>query len=164
MERVYLGVGSNLGDRVGHILRAEEKIAKHFTEVKRSRLYETAPRYRTNQPFFLNAVFCGETQSAPEELLSYIHKIEMDAGRDRGASGWMGPRPIDIDILLYGEKSIQTPRLTIPHPRMTERGFVLIPLLELDPFLKDPVTGDKYASIAASLPHQGIYYHTVMPL
>ena len=164
MELVYLGIGSNLGNREEHILHAEAKISKILLNVRRSRLYETMPRYKENQPLFLNSVLCGLAQLSPHELLEYIHEIEAEAGRHRGASGWMGPRPIDLDILLFGERSIKTTKLTIPHPRMAERGFVLIPLLELDPHIKDPVSGVKYSDFAARLPRQGIYYHTVMPL
>ncbi len=164
MELVYLGVGSNLGDREGHIRHAEEKISVILSDVKRSRLFETMPKYQENQPLFLNSVFCGICQTGPFELLQYIHKIEHEAGRDRSAAGWMGPRPIDLDILLFGEITLNTAELTIPHPRMKERGFVLIPLLELDPWIKEPVSGIKYSEIAAALPREGIYYHTVMPL
>ena len=164
MELVYLGVGSNLGNREKHISDAEAKLSEVLLGMRRSRLYQTLPRYHENQPLFLNTVFCGMTSLQPHELLACMQKAEVDAGRDRGASGWMGPRPIDLDILLFGEKSIKTTDLTIPHPRMAERGFVLIPLLELDPVIKDPVSGVKYSEIAAALPRQGIYYHTVMPL
>ena len=164
MELVYIGVGSNLGNREEHIFHAEEKISRFLIDLKRSRLYETVPRYREDQPLFLNAVFCGMSQIGPLELLEHMHEIERGAGRDRGASGWMGPRPIDLDILLFGERTTETAELTIPHPRMKERGFVLIPLLELDPRIKDPVSGTGFADFAAALPRQGIYYHTVMKL
>lgn len=164
MELVYIGAGSNLGNREEHILKAEKKVSKFIADVNRSRLYETAPRYRENQPVYLNAVFRGKTGLAPPELLLRLNEIENEAGRDRRASGWMGPRPIDLDILLYGRRIVQSEKLTIPHLRISERGFVLYPLLELDPLLKDPVTGVRYAEWAAALPPQGIYYHTVMPL
>lgn len=164
MELVYIGAGSNLGDRELQISRAGDRISDFCSNVRRSRLYETAPRYLEEQPLFINTVFCGKTRLEPHKLLLQLQKIEDEAGRDRDASGWMGPRPIDLDILLYGSRSIETPELIIPHRGIEERGFVLFPLLELDPLIKNPLTGAAYADCIAALPPQGIYYHTVMPL
>ena len=100
--------------------------------------------YNTEQPEFLNAVFSGDCDMGPYELLEYIHTLEDEAGRDRASSGWQGPRPLDIDILLYGDTVSDDPVLTLPHPGIKERGFVLIPLAEIAPGLADPVTGEKY--------------------
>jgi 2-amino-4-hydroxy-6-hydroxymethyldihydropteridine diphosphokinase len=164
MEFVYIGIGSNLGDREENIFQAEEKISQVLSETRYSRLYETLPRYHEKQPLFLNAVISGLSQTEPAVLLEYIHTIEYEAGRDRDVSGWMGPRPIDLDILLFGERITNTAELSIPHPRMKERGFVLIPLLELNPLITDPVSGTKFSDFEAKLPRQGIYYHTVKKL
>ena len=100
--------------------------------------------YNTDQPEFLNAVFSGECNIGPYELLEYIHTLEDESGRDRAKEGWKGPRPLDIDILLYGDTVSGDPVLTLPHPGMKERGFVLIPLAEIAPDLAEPGTGQKY--------------------
>jgi len=102
-----------------------------------STVFETEPRDVTDQPWFLNAVVEAETELFPMQLLSRIQKIELDLGRRRLKVG--GPRTIDIDILLYGNFVVRTPRLEIPHPRLPERRFVLEPLAELAPELRHPV-------------------------
>ena len=150
-ELVYLGVGSNLGDRKENILDAALQISNVFSNFKRSSIYETAPMYRENQPDFLNCVFCGICDSSPFDLLKIIQEIENNAGRHRGKAGWMGPRPIDLDILLFGMRAVKTVELVIPHPGMKERPFVLFPLIELDRNLTDPETGVKFADYAAKL-------------
>lgn len=157
METVYLGIGSNLGDREANIRKASVELGSFLRDSRRSKLYETLPRYRTNQPNFLNCVITGRTPLSPLELLSEIHRIETLAGRDRQSAGWMGPRPIDVDILLFGNVVLSTEELTIPHPRLIERKFALVPLLELDPLLKAPESGKLYADYLASLEPQGIY-------
>jgi 2-amino-4-hydroxy-6-hydroxymethyldihydropteridine diphosphokinase len=162
--RVYLGAGSNLGDRLEHLILAEKRLESIISDICRSRIYETLPRYMVHQPRFLNCAFTGTTTATAAELLRSIHEIESEAGRNRTVAGWMGPRPIDIDILLYGNLIIARPELQIPHPRMHERKFVLIPLLNLDPQLADPVTGSRYSEFLARLPPQGIYYHTLKSL
>ena len=130
-----------------------------------SSLYETPPMYREDQPKFLNCVFGGNATgrrvaAGPYKLLELIREIERETGRDREKSGPMGPRPIDIDILLYGERVVHADELVIPHPRMKERPFVLIPLVELAPDLRDPVTGELYANLARGLGREGIYHYT----
>ncbi len=96
-----------------------------------------------------------------DNLLSLIQKIESDSGRVRNPLRPKGPRTLDLDILLYGNSIISTDRLTIPHPRMHLRKFVLIPLLELSPQLRDPVSNTTYAEMAENLPDQGIYFLTM---
>jgi 2-amino-4-hydroxy-6-hydroxymethyldihydropteridine diphosphokinase len=100
----------------------------------------------------------GTTELSPEELLSAVHEIERSLGRDRSNEREKGPRTIDIDILLYGDKLIESPMLTVPHPRIIERKFVLIPLLELEPQLCHPGTQTAFQSNLDSLESQGIYY------
>ena len=115
--------------------------------------------YNTDQPEFLNAVFEGETDLAPYDLLDYIHKLEDSSGRDRAKAGWKGPRPLDIDILLYGGMVSDDPVLTLPHPGIRERGFVLIPLAELAPHLADPVTGTPYAQFIKNSMNNTVKYY-----
>ncbi|MBN1686436.1 MAG: 2-amino-4-hydroxy-6-hydroxymethyldihydropteridine diphosphokinase [Spirochaetales bacterium] len=158
-ELVYLGVGSNLGNREEAILNAQRQIETILTDFRRSSIYETAPMYREDQPKFLNCVFRGLSSIDPMEVLVRLRDIEHNAGRDRHSAGWMGPRPLDVDILLYGERIIHTDELVVPHPRMHERAFVLVPLIELDPQLRDPRTGVKYADLAVRLGREGIYFY-----
>jgi 2-amino-4-hydroxy-6-hydroxymethyldihydropteridine diphosphokinase len=112
-----------------------------------SSLYESEPMYVTDQPRFLNAVGVISSGKTPREMLAALHEIEAALGRDRGREKRMGPRTVDLDILLCDHIVMDTPELTIPHPRMAERGFVLIPLLELAPDLRDPATGAPYARL-----------------
>lgn len=142
--KVYLSIGSNLGDREKNLAFAYNNLKSVLKNIKSSSLFKTEPMYNTDQPEFLNAVFYGETDLGSYELLDYIHTLEDKAGRDRAKAGWKGPRPLDIDILLYGNTISDDPVLTIPHPGIKERGFVLIPLTEIAPDLADPVTGRKY--------------------
>ncbi len=141
---VYLSLGSNLGDREKNLAFAYNKLKCILKNIKSSSLFKTEPIYNTEQPEFLNAVFSGDCDMGPYELLEYIHTLEDEAGRDRASSGWKGPRPLDIDILLYGDTVSDDPVLILPHPGIKERGFVLIPLAEIAPGLADPVTGEKY--------------------
>ena len=143
-RKVYLSIGSNLGDREKNLAFAYNNLKSVLKNIKSSSLFKTEPMYNTDQPEFLNAVFYGETDLGSYELLDYIHTLEDKAGRDRAKAGWKGPRPLDIDILLYGNTISDDPVLTIPHPGIKERGFVLIPLTEIAPDLTDPVTGLKY--------------------
>lgn len=130
MDRVYLSIGSNLGDRAEHLRVAVDRLSELGRIVRVSSMYETRPVGNTDQPDFINAAveFC--TELAPEELLDKIKSIEQLAGRDLSAARWTA-RPLDIDILMYGMRSISTDRLVIPHPRLSEREFVLAPLCEI---------------------------------
>lgn len=130
-ERIYLGLGSNLGDRLASLSRAVELLHERGARVRRSsRVYETDPAGGPPQPDYLDAVVEVETDLDPRELLRVCLEVESELGRVRGER-W-GPRTIDIDLLTYGEREVTDPDLTIPHPRMHERAFVLVPLLELD--------------------------------
>ncbi|MBV9850003.1 MAG: 2-amino-4-hydroxy-6-hydroxymethyldihydropteridine diphosphokinase [Armatimonadetes bacterium] len=134
----YVGLGANLGDREAAIEAALR--ALHWPPdvmvVRRSSLYETAPVGVTDQPDFLNAVAELRTTLSPRELLARILQLERQLGRVR-TQRW-GPRVIDIDILLYGDEALAEPGLTVPHPRMAERAFVLRPLAEIAPEAKLP--------------------------
>ena len=129
---VFLGLGGNLGDRRANLRDAVEALRDVLRDLRASALYETPPWGDTDQPRFLNAVLRGATDLEPLPLLDATQQIERDLGRIRGNRRW-GPRPIDIDILLYGAERIDEPRLTVPHPLMSERAFVLRPLADLSP-------------------------------
>lgn len=136
---VYLGLGSNLGDKRRNIERAVERLCGISSGLKVSSMYETAPVGVTLQPSFVNAV-CGMwTGLSVFELLREIRGIQREAGV-RGPV-LNGPRMLDIDILLYGSLVVDLPHLTVPHPRMTEREFVMRPLVEIAPGAVHPVTG-----------------------
>jgi len=134
---VYLSLGSNLGDR-GAILRTAIAALQsaHFDVSKISSFYETEPVDYLDQPWFLNCVVEGETDSQPLELLHALRAIETRLGSQKAFA--KGPRLLDIDILLFGEQSIDTTELQVPHPRMLARKFVLAPLAEIAPELKLP--------------------------
>lgn len=130
MPRVYLGLGSNLGDRREQLRAALRALSEHGVVVEAaSSLYESDPMYEVDQPPFLNAVVAAQTELLPEELLRAAKDVEGQLGRQPRARN--GPRELDIDILMYGDRQLDTPELTLPHPRMHERPFVLIPLAEL---------------------------------
>ncbi len=125
-----------------------------------SRIYETKPLYYKKQLPFLNAVLRGYTSLSPAKLLIYIHVIEQKMGRRRRKAIKYGPRIIDIDILIYQEKIITTKKLIIPHPKIHERKFVLLPLLELNPYLKDPQSKQYFWKSLINLANQGVYFHS----
>jgi 2-amino-4-hydroxy-6-hydroxymethyldihydropteridine diphosphokinase len=131
MTRAYLGLGSNLGDRLANLGRAVRLLRERGVDVLRSsRVYETEAVGGPSQPDYLNAVVDVRTERSARELLRSALAVEDEMGRVR-AERW-GPRVIDVDVLTYGDDRIDQPDLTVPHPRMHERAFVLIPLLELD--------------------------------
>lgn len=132
----FLGLGSNLGDRAGNIKEALRRLSEipGIKVEKVSSLYETEPMGLLEQPNFINAVAKIKTNLSPTDLLAAVLKIEHGIGRVRTVR-W-GPRIIDIDILMYNNVSINTPELIIPHPRMQERAFVMIPLYEIAPDLR----------------------------
>jgi 2-amino-4-hydroxy-6-hydroxymethyldihydropteridine diphosphokinase len=136
MPTVYLALGSNLGDREKNLRDALERISKfaHVTHV--SSIYETEPWGVKDQPWFLNLVCEATTKLSPVDLLRHAKKIEIEMGRTEAVR--FGPRPIDIDILLYDRVIRLDPALTIPHPRLHERAFVLVPLAEIAPTLVHP--------------------------
>ena len=144
---IYLALGSNLGDRAHHLRAALAALAPGVTVEQVSALYETAPAYVTDQPPFYNAVLRGTTALQPLALLAELKRIEATVGRRPGLR--YGPRVIDLDILLYGDVIVQTPELSIPHARLAERPFVLVPLAELAPNLIPPGQIETVATLAA---------------
>lgn len=130
MHKAYLSLGSNIGDRAANIARAIEEFRKHGVRVtRRSSLYETEPVEFAEQPWFLNSAIEAETGLEPQALMKTALQIEKTMGRERGVP--KGPRLIDIDILLYDDMVIRAPELDVPHPRMAERRFVLVPMAEI---------------------------------
>lgn len=141
MPLAYVGLGSNLGDRRGLIREALKRLEliDGIHVRRRSRIIETDPVGGPQQPRYLNAVAEVETRLEPGPLLRRLHEVERSLGRER-RTRW-GPRTIDLDLLLWGDRSMATRDLTLPHPRMAERRFVLAPLAELCPARRVPGTG-----------------------
>ncbi|MGE5591638.1 MAG: biotin--[acetyl-CoA-carboxylase] ligase, partial [Bacillota bacterium] len=139
MTRAYLGLGSNLGDRASYLRRALGSLARDLRLLRISPVYETAPWGNTQQGPFLNLVAEVETPLAPEELLAVCQRVEQELGRRRLVH-W-GPRTMDVDVLLFGDQILDRPDLTVPHPRMADRAFVLVPLADLVPGLVLPGDG-----------------------
>ena len=137
LSEAFLGLGSNLGDRAANIERAVEMLGKVCRGVEVSSLYETDAKGFALQPAFLNAVCRVLTGLDPYELLAAAKKIEAAAARERVFVN--APRTLDVDVLLYGRMIVETPVLTLPHPRMAERAFVLVPLAEIAPDAFHPV-------------------------
>ena len=140
-ERVYLGLGSNLGDREANLRHAVELLGKSVGLERISSIYETAPWGYLEQPHFLNCVCEGRTALQPLDLLAVVKDVERAVGREplgEGPIRW-GPRVLDVDILFYGRRVVREAGLEIPHPRLAERAFVLVPLEEIASAFQHPV-------------------------
>lgn len=148
-HRVYLGLGSNQGDRDALLRDALRSLAPVVDVTQVSSVYDTAPMHVRDQPRFHNIIAAGTTRLDPVALLREAKRIEAALGRGPGPR--YGPRPIDVDILLYDDTVLDTPELTIPHPRMAERGFVLEPLAEVAPNLAHPMLGVTIAELVRRL-------------
>jgi len=136
-DLVYLSLGSNIGDRENHLRDAIARLGREGRVVSVSSFYETEPVEFTDQAWFLNCAVALETTQTPEHLMAALLNIEQEMGRRRIQR--KGPRVIDIDILLFSDKIIDSPELTVPHPAMLERRFVLQPLAEIAPEQQHPV-------------------------
>lgn len=154
MTRVYIGVGGNLGNPRKSFQTALQLLPPAVQVIRSSSLYTTEPWGVKDQPQFLNAVWEAETKLQPDALLSYLKSIEAQMGRVTLFR--YGPRLIDLDILLYGSEKIETPQLTIPHARLNERRFALVPLCELIPDDIDPKTGLTWRQVLSSAPESEI--------
>jgi 2-amino-4-hydroxy-6-hydroxymethyldihydropteridine diphosphokinase len=142
----YLGIGSNLGDRVGYIQQAVQLLQdlatlKHLRILSTSSFYETEPVGFQDQEWFVNAALAIETDLTPQELLTICQDVETRLGRVRDPNNQFGPRTLDIDLLFYDALEINAPGITVPHPRVHQRAYALVPLLEINPRLIHPVLG-----------------------
>jgi 2-amino-4-hydroxy-6-hydroxymethyldihydropteridine diphosphokinase len=155
-RRVFLSLGSNTGDREANLREAVARLEDFMDRIKVSSIYETAPLYVIDQPYFLNCVARGFILTGARELLMTTQAIERAMGRNYRLKGTYGPRPIDIDILLCGSVQINEEDLIVPHPLITERIFVLVPLTEIEPELPEPASGRLYADFIRSCKDQEI--------
>jgi len=151
---VTLALGTNLGDRPGNLRAAIAALPPVVTVHEQSFVYETLPWGVIDQPSFLNMVVIGETGQRPQELLKSLKELETQLGRI--PSIHYGPRKIDIDILFYDNLILETPHLTLPHPHLHERAFVLVPLAELTPELIHPLLGRTIRQLLAELDTTGV--------
>jgi 2-amino-4-hydroxy-6-hydroxymethyldihydropteridine diphosphokinase len=151
---VYIALGSNVGDRLANLQAAVAALPPEVRPLQASQVYETPPWGFTGQTAFLNQVLKAETELDPSGLLEHLKRLEARLGRQ--ASFRYGPRSIDLDILLYDALVLKIPGLTIPHARLAERAFVLVPLAELDPGLRHPVLGLPVSELLAQVDAAGI--------
>jgi len=147
---VAIGLGSNLGDRKKILRKVKRDLAAHIGALRSSPIYETSPvGGPTDQPDYLNAAITGTTSLSAPALLTLLRKSESTAGRSRERGVRNGPRPLDLDLLLYGNRQIRSRALIVPHPRMTSRLFVLVPLADVAPRRVVPGTGKTVARLLA---------------
>lgn len=152
---ILVALGANLSSPIGPPVAAcEDAVARlqaaGVRVLHRSRWYESAPVPRSDQPWYVNGVVAVATPLAAEELLALLNHLENQMGRVRTVRN--APRVIDLDLLAYGDEVLNTPRLTLPHPRMSERAFVLLPLQEIAPTWVHPASGQGIAALVAALP------------
>jgi len=153
-KRIYLALGSNLGDRLANLKGAVAALPPGVTVQAESPVYETPPWGYTDQPPFLNMVLQGATELQPLPLLAHLKQLERRLGR--GKTFRWGPRRIDIDILFYEDLVLETPRLSIPHPGLAQRAFVLVPLADLAADLRHPVLGKSVRELLARVDANGV--------
>ncbi|MFC1974112.1 2-amino-4-hydroxy-6-hydroxymethyldihydropteridine diphosphokinase [Chloroflexota bacterium] len=149
VKLVFLGLGSNMGDREGNLFRAVKQLREKVIIKELSSIYETDPVGYEQQPKFLNTVISGTTELNPFKLLDFIKRVESVLGRLTNFQN--GPRSIDIDILFYNNIVLNTPKIIIPHPRLAERAFVLVPLEEIAPDLICPLRQKKVSVLLANV-------------
>lgn len=149
MGTIYLGLGSNVGDRKVNLRRALKLFSPRVKVEARSPLYDTDPMYLTDQPRYYNMVVRAKTELTPPKLLSYVRGIETEMGR--AGKTHNRPRVIDIDILFYDDLVVATPDLEIPHPRIAERAFVLAPLVDIAPKLIHPTLKKSVKELLAQI-------------
>jgi 2-amino-4-hydroxy-6-hydroxymethyldihydropteridine diphosphokinase len=152
----YLSLGSNVGDRAANLQHAITRLGEHGRVTQKSSFYETEPVDVVEQPWFLNCVVALECEDPPHALLAHLLDIERQLGRIRNPREKKGPRIIDIDILLLGDVVLDSPSLTIPHPEMHRRRFVLEPLAEIAPQATHPLLHMNAQQILSQLPPQPV--------
>jgi 2-amino-4-hydroxy-6-hydroxymethyldihydropteridine diphosphokinase len=150
----FLALGSNLGDRIANLQKAIAALPPKFIPLVQSSVYETEPWGYSEQPAFLNLVLKGETDLAPNDLLSFLKQLEVSLGRRKTFR--YGPRFIDLDILFYDNLVLDDPELVIPHPRIAERAFVLVPLAEIAPEFYHPTLGKTVQQLKSGVETSGI--------
>jgi 2-amino-4-hydroxy-6-hydroxymethyldihydropteridine diphosphokinase len=149
MVEIFIGLGSNVGDREDNLRKALSLLNEKMKILRVSSMYETEPMYMKDQEWFLNCVAKFETDLTPRELLDYLQDIEKRLGRKRDAR--YGPRNIDLDILFYGSKVVEEDEFRIPHLKIHERRFVLVPLAEIDPEYIHPIYQTTISALLANL-------------
>ena len=154
MSLVYIALGSNLGDRAANLAKAREMLADDIQVLKRSSIYRTAPWGYSEQDDFYNQVLEAETDLSPMRLLGRLKRIEKRMGRKKTFRN--GPRVIDLDILFYDDLVLDTRRLVIPHPRLHERAFVLVPMAEINPGFIHPVLGKTIFELLSKVDQAGV--------
>jgi len=155
---VYIALGSNLGDRECNLYAAVQALEPALHVVQCSPIYETPPWGYLDQPAFLNQVLFAETDLSPRALLRFLQAVEAELGRVKSILN--GPRPIDLDIIFYDNLVYTSPKLTIPHPRLPGRGFVLLPLADLAADYIHPVLGVRVSELLAQADQSGIQPYT----
>jgi 2-amino-4-hydroxy-6-hydroxymethyldihydropteridine diphosphokinase len=158
-HRVYIALGSNLGNRQANLRAALVALPPAVRPLAASKIYETDPWGYADQPAFLNQVVQADTRLSPSDLLVYIKRLETGLGRQ--PTFQYGPRLIDLDILFYDDLVLETPQLSLPHPRLAERAFVLVPLADLAPALRHPVSGLTITDLLAKVDANGVRLFSV---
>ena len=157
-HQVFIALGTNLGNRAENLNAAREALPPEVNVIACSPVYETPPWGYADQPSFLNQVVQAETDLPPYGLLVYLKQLEIGMGREETVR--YGPRIIDLDILFYDDMVLETPALTIPHPRLVERAFVLVPLADLAPELRHPKLGKTVNELREEIDPSGIELFT----
>jgi 2-amino-4-hydroxy-6-hydroxymethyldihydropteridine diphosphokinase len=156
VSRAYIALGSNLGDRHAIVSQALTRLAEHGRVVATSSFYETEPHGQLDQPTFINAACVLDTEETPERLLIAMHGIERTFGRDRSRESRWGPRALDLDLLLYDDLVERSETLTLPHPRLHERPFVLVPLAEIAATALHPTLRKTIGQLAEEIGSAGV--------